>query len=75
MSESETGENSKDIRRGRPTHALGGGARKDHLFTDKTSLCGKYMWGGGREIDPDRIDYEEQSDELCKSCAQEAGIL
>ena len=56
------------LKRGRPTRALGGGARKDHLFQDKRSLCGKYMWGGGHEVSPE--DVTEEDEELCKKCAR-----
>lgn len=58
------------MKRGRPTHALGGGARKDHLFEDKRSLCGKYIYGGGREVDPEGLVVDPS--EVCKRCARAA---
>ena len=50
--------------------ALGGGARKDHLFENKESLCGKYLYGGGREVDVDEQSTDDE--ELCKQCARKA---
>lgn len=61
------------MRRGKPVHALGGGARKDHLFEKKTSLCGRYLWGGGSEVEPDEVDANR--DELCVRCGREAGVF
>lgn len=61
------------MRIGKPIHALGGGARKDHLFEGKQSLCDKYMWGGGREIDLDEADLDEE--EVCKKCLRKAGVI
>lgn len=60
------------MKRARPRLALGGGARKDHLFEDKTSLCGKYTYGGGREVDPEELEYD---DTICKQCARKAGLV
>lgn len=56
------------MKRGRPTNALGGTPRKDHLFEEKRSLCGKWLYGGGREVQPDEVD--EDDEDLCKACAR-----
>lgn len=58
-----------DYKRGRPTNALGGTPRKDHIFRHSRSLCGKWMYGGGQVVDPDDVD-PEGSDALCKTCAR-----
>lgn len=60
------------MKRGRPIHAQGGGARKDHLFEEDRSLCGSYLWGGGRDVNPDEMENDE--DELCQRCARKAGV-
>lgn len=60
------------MKRARPTNALGGTPRKDHLFgDDKRSLCGSWLYGGGREVDP---DVAENDDDLCQTCAGRAGL-
>lgn len=58
------------MRRGCPSLALGGGAKVDHLFEGKKSICGKYMWGGGYEVDPEDVQYEQG--EVCKACCRGA---
>lgn len=57
------------MKRGRPVHPLGGTPRKDHLFDEHgRSYCGKWMYGGGREVTESDIDPED--DELCKTCTK-----
>lgn len=65
------------MKRGRPVHALGGTPRKDHLFVDKESLCGKWMYGGGREIEPGEAISEDalRDDDLCRACLRKAAGL
>lgn len=59
------------MKRGRPYNALGGTPRKDHLFENSRSLCGGWMYGGGREVDP--ADVNKNDDELCNRCASKVG--
>lgn len=61
------------MKRACPRMAIGGGARIDHLFEDGKSLCGNWMYGSGREVDPEDLEYEEG--EICKECAREAGLI
>lgn len=52
------------MKRARPVNALGGTPRKDHLFKNGRSLCGNWMYLGGRRVDTEDIEEED----LCKSC-------
>lgn len=59
------------LKRARPTNALGGTPRKDHLFApDKRALCGGWLYGGGREVAAEDVDVEDE--DLCKACARKA---
>lgn len=59
------------LKRARPTNALGGTPRKDHLFgPDKRALCGGWLYGGGREVDA--ADVSTADEDLCKECARKA---
>ncbi len=60
------------LKRGRPIHALGTPAKKDHLFRDNESLCGTYQWSGGRIIDPNGLT---NTTELCEDCFQHADTM
>lgn len=69
------------MKRARPTNALGGTPRKDHLFgDDKRALCGGWMYGGGRTVFPEReADAKELREavdqgDLCTRCARKAGL-
>ena len=68
------------MKRARPTEAVGGTPTKDHLFgTDNRSLCGNWLYNGGRTVYPDRDGHDDliqavEDGELCTECAREAGV-
>jgi len=62
---------------GKPTQPLGGyGAKKWHLFGNKRSLCGSYMYSAPYEVSEDDLEEggEHGDKEICKSCRQKAGL-
>ena len=66
---SEPEDEPEELRRARPTNALGGTPKKDHLFgEDMRSKCDSWMYNGGRVVDSDEVD--EDDPELCARCAR-----
>lgn len=63
----------EQLKRGKPVHALGGGAQVDHLFRNGRSLCDKYMWGGGEPVDEEEVEYEPG--QVCKTCCRKLGVV
>lgn len=69
------------MKRARPTTALGGTPRKDHLFEDSRALCGGWMYGGGREVDLEdnqqvtELAQAVDEGEVCTRCARKAGVV
>lgn len=68
------------MRRARPTNALGGTPTKDHLFgEDKRALCGSWLYGGGRTVDPEAdretLAQAVKDGDLCARCARKAGVV
>lgn len=63
-SEKDTG----DLSLGEPFNA-----RTLHVFDGGRSLCGSWMYTGGRDFDPD--DPQTDPDGICKSCARKVGLV
>lgn len=55
------------MKRARPPDGV---PRKDHLFTNNRSLCGRWTYSGGEPVEPDELDEDEPG--LCKTCVARA---